>query len=45
MNKPKQIKQPEIPGAVKMTPLELNKFRLDRKHTVLTPEVLEKKGK
>ena len=32
----------EIASATKLTPLELNNIKLDPKHTVLTPDYLEK---
>ena len=31
---------PDIPGIAKMTPLEMNSVHFDKKHTILTPEVL-----
>lgn len=37
------MKVPEIPdikGVAKMTPLEMNAVHFDKKHTVLTPELL-----
>lgn len=37
MNQP-QI--PDISGITKMSPLEMNNVRFDKKHTVLTPELL-----
>ncbi|MCM1152434.1 MAG: hypothetical protein NC328_02105 [Muribaculum sp.] len=37
----KQIKEVVPPGAVKLTPLRLNSFKLDHRHTLLTPEVLK----
>lgn len=42
MNAPKKIKTPELKSARKLNGLELNGFRFDVKHTVLTPELLEK---
>lgn len=36
----KDMKVPEIPGIKKMTPLEMNAVRFDKKHTVLTPELM-----
>lgn len=33
---------PDIPSATPLTPLELNGIRLDVKHTILTPDYLEK---
>ncbi len=42
MKTPKIIKKPELKSAVKLSGLELNGFRFDIKHTVLTPELLEK---
>ena len=32
----------EIKSAKRLTPLQLNAFRFDVKHTVLTPELLER---
>lgn len=34
------IKIPDIPGIKKMTPLEMNGVRFDKRHTVLTPELM-----
>lgn len=34
----------DIKDTTPLTPLELNAIKLDDKHTVLTPEVLEGKG-
>lgn len=41
MTHPKQIPHPDLKDAEKLTPLDLNSFRFDPKHTVLTPELLE----
>lgn len=35
------VKIPDIKGVTEMTPLELNEVSFDKKHTVLTPEVLQ----
>lgn len=42
MNKIKDIPHPEFKSAVKLSPLQLNAFRCQKKHTLLTPEQLEK---
>ena len=34
-----------VPGATKLTPLELNNIKLDDKHTLLTPDYLENLSK
>lgn len=34
-------KIPDLKGVTVMTPLEMNEVRFDKKHTILTPEVLE----
>lgn len=34
-------KIPEIKGVTVMSPLDMNEVRFDKKHTVLTPEILE----
>lgn len=39
--RPKKIPQTNIPGAVKMSAMELNKERFQPKQTVLTPELVE----
>ena len=44
MKKPVQIKLPDIPGAEKMTAMDLNNAKLTMKNTVLTPEILEAPG-
>lgn len=38
--KPKSIQFPDIEGAKILTPMQLNAYRLDRKHTILTPDRL-----
>ncbi len=38
----KKITRPQLTDAVKLTPRELNDMRFSQKHTVLTPEQLEK---
>lgn len=45
MKKIRQIPRPELEKAGKLTPLELNAIKLDDKHTVLTPELLERLAK
>ncbi len=42
MKKVKQIPRPEFTSAEKLSPLQLNSFRCEKKHTLLTPEQLEK---
>lgn len=42
MKKPLNIPQPDLKSAQPLTPLQLNAFRFDPKHTVLTTELLEK---
>ena len=39
---PKEVAIPDIPGIKKMTPLEMNAVRFDKKYTVLTPELMSK---
>lgn len=41
----KTLEIPEMPGLEKMTPLMMNTIHFDKKHTILTPEVLESLGK
>ena len=36
------ILPPNLKSAVKLTPLQLNSYRFDVKHTVLTPDLLER---
>ena len=38
----KRIVKPELTDAKELSPLELNKYRFSDKHTVLTPDQLEK---
>ncbi len=38
-------KIPQIEGITVMSPLEMNDVRFDKKHTVLTPEVLAANSK
>lgn len=33
---------PDLKGIVKMTPLEMNDVHFDKKHTVISPEELDK---
>lgn len=40
--KPKTITMPELDGAKQMGAAELNNVHFSTKHTVLTPELLEK---
>lgn len=35
------IQIPDIAGVSKMTPLQMNEVRFNKKHTVLTPELLK----
>ena len=42
MNKPKIIPHPNFEHAKRLSPLELNNLRYDNRHTVITPELLEK---
>lgn len=42
MYNPKNIPQPSLESAVELKPLQLNNIRIGKKHTVLTPEQLEK---
>ena len=39
------MKNPELPhikGITKMTPLAMNAIHFDKKHTIITPELLDK---
>lgn len=45
MSKIKQIKHPDFVSATRLTPLQLNSTKIDGKHTVLTPELLEEMAK
>lgn len=38
----KQIEMPEFTSATKLTPLQMNKLKCSPKHTVLTPELLDR---
>ena len=38
----KTIPKPELKSAKPLSPLEMNAIHFDKKHTVLTPELLEK---
>lgn len=40
-NNIKQIPKPQLTSATRLTPMELNSFTCESKHTVLTPELLE----
>lgn len=40
--KPKQLVMPQLDDAKELRPAELNNIRFSTKHTVLTPELLEK---
>ena len=42
MNKIKEIPHPDFKSAIKLTPLQLNAFRCQKKHTLLTPERLKR---
>lgn len=42
MKKIKSIPHPTFTSAQKLTPLQLNAFRCEKKHTLLTPQQLEK---
>ena len=42
MKRIKMIEHPELESGYRLKPLEMNAVRLGRKHTLLTPEVLEK---
>lgn len=42
MEKVLHIERPEIEGARKLKPLELNAFRVGHRHTVITPDRLRK---
>ncbi len=41
MNKPLSIPHPDLKEAVKLSPLQLNEIKVEEKHTVLTPQLLE----
>ncbi len=41
MNKIKNIPHPQFKNARRLSPLELNSFRCEKKHTLLSPEKLE----
>lgn len=41
MKQAKQIKQPELKSARRLTPLELNALDCNPKHTVITPTLLD----
>ncbi len=45
MKKVKTIQRPDIAGACVLTAAQLNKYRFSDRHTVLTPELLEKMAK
>ncbi|MBD5356782.1 MAG: hypothetical protein HDR88_07240 [Bacteroides sp.] len=38
----KQIPRPELKSARRLSPLQLNTMRCDKRHSVLTPEQVEK---
>lgn len=38
----KQIQRPQLNSATEMDALQMNAVAFDKKHTVLTPEILEK---
>lgn len=42
MKRPVNIRRPELKDARSLSALELNSFRFDVKHTVLTPDLLRK---
>lgn len=42
MKRPAKISHPTLKSATRLTPLQLNTFRFDVKHTLLTPENLER---
>lgn len=42
MNKIKNIPRPELPGAVRLTAIQLNALHFQEKRTLLTPAQLEK---
>lgn len=33
---------PNLPGIKKMSPLDMNAIHIEKRHTVLTPDILEK---
>ncbi len=41
MKTPKNIPHPNLRNAEKLSPLQLNEIKIDEKHTVLTPQLLE----
>ncbi len=41
MKHPKQIPSPILKSAVALSPLDLNNCKLNPRHTILTPELLE----
>ena len=42
MNSVKNIPRPEFTSARRLTPMEMNNIRCQKRHTVLTPEQIEK---
>ena len=44
-NNIKDIPRPDFESAVRLTPLQLNAFRCQKKHTLLTPERLKRIAK
>lgn len=42
MTRPLQIARPELKGARALSPMELNAVKFTDRHTLLTPELLEK---
>lgn len=44
-NNIKDIPRPDFEAAVRLTPLQLNAFRCQKKHTLLTPERLKRIAK
>lgn len=42
MKSPKIISKPELKSAKKLNALELNALRIGNKHTLLTPELMER---
>lgn len=44
-NKPKNIPHPSLSKAQQLSALELNAFKIEDRHTLLTPELLEKMSK
>jgi hypothetical protein len=45
MKKVKNIPHPELKSARQLKPLELNAFQIEKRHTILTPEQLERLAK